>query len=127
MDALLSCQSACSARQRASLMTGKRAVCRQEIEKILRCLPAKEGRQNVMFSATYPSNIQELASFALKPQRQLVDTVGEEQTHAAEQVGCSLMPVPGTVSPCTVQSAICSKASRPDKQPLWRIMSAVCQ
>ena len=39
-----------------------------------------------MFSATYPPNIQELASIALNPQRQVVDTVGEEQTHAAEQV-----------------------------------------
>lgn len=59
---------------------------RQELEKIIRFLPAKAGRQNVMFSATYPPNIQELASIALKPQRQVVDTVGEEQTHAAEQV-----------------------------------------
>ncbi len=64
-------------------------MCRQEIEKILRFLPAKSGRQNVMFSATYPPNIQELAGIALNPQRQVVDTVGEEQTHATEQVmGC---------------------------------------
>ncbi len=49
-------------------------------------MPAKSGRQNVMFSATYPPNIQELAGIALNPQRQVVDTVGEEQTHATEQV-----------------------------------------
>ena len=85
--AFLICQISCCACEGAWFIPRKRAVRRQEIEKILRCLPAKEGRQNVMFSATYPSNIQELASFALKPQRQLVDTVGEEQTHAAEQVG----------------------------------------
>ena len=70
------------------------ALCRQEIEKVIRYLPPKTGRQNVMFSATYPPNIQELASIALRPQRQLVDTVGEEQTHATEQVclrlGCDL-------------------------------------
>lgn len=66
--------------------------CRQEIEKILRFLPAKSGRQNVMFSATYPPNIQELASIALNPQRQVVDTVGEEQTHAAEQVRATHIP-----------------------------------
>jgi len=70
------------------------ALCRQEIEKVIRYLPPKTGRQNVMFSATYPPNIQELASIALRPQRQLVDTVGEEQTHATEQVclwlGCAL-------------------------------------
>ncbi len=70
------------------------ALCRQEIEKVIRYLPPKTGRQNVMFSATYPPNIQELANIALRPQRQLVDTVGEEQTHATEQVclrlGCDL-------------------------------------
>lgn len=72
-------------------------LCRQEIEKILRFLPAKSGRQNVMFSATYPPNIQELAGIALNPQRQVVDTVGEEQTHAAEQVcpACTCLDTPG--------------------------------
>ena len=61
-------------------------MCRQEIEKLVRMLPPKDGRQNMLFSATYPSNISELAKIALRPEYQLVDTVGEEDTHAAETV-----------------------------------------
>jgi superfamily II DNA/RNA helicase len=49
-------------------------------------LPPKNGRQNMLFSATYPSNIRELAGIALRPEYQVVDTVGEEDTHAAETV-----------------------------------------
>ena len=79
-------------------------LCRQEIEKILRFLPAKSGRQNVMFSATYPPNIQELAGIALNPQRQVVDTVGEEQTHATEQVRSLLV----CVHLCVKMVAICT-------------------
>lgn len=68
---------------------GSSGACRQEIEKLIRMLPPKDGRQNMLFSATYPSNIRELTSIALRPQYQLVDTVGEEDTHAAEMVYCS--------------------------------------
>ena len=49
-------------------------------------LPPKNGRQNMLFSATYPSNIRELAGIALRPEYQVVDTVGEEDTHAAGTV-----------------------------------------
>ncbi|CAL8464262.1 g3797 [Coccomyxa elongata] len=59
---------------------------RQEIEKLTRMLPPKDGRQNMLFSATYPSNIRELSKIALRPEYQLVDTVGDEDTHAAETV-----------------------------------------
>ncbi len=61
-------------------------ACRPAIEKLLRQVPPKHTRQNVMFSATYPQNIKELASIALRPQYELVDTVGLEETHAAEMV-----------------------------------------
>lgn len=40
----------------------------------------------MLFSATYPSDIQKLCAFALRPSYEVVDTVGEEDTHAAETV-----------------------------------------
>lgn len=40
----------------------------------------------MLFSATYPSDIQKLCAFALRPSYEMVDTVGEEDTHAAETV-----------------------------------------
>jgi superfamily II DNA/RNA helicase len=61
-------------------------VCRPDVEKLLRNLPPKSTRQNVMFSATYPENIKELAGTALQSRYELIDTVGEEETHAAEMV-----------------------------------------
>ena len=41
----------------------------------------------MQLQATFPKNIKELAAIALRPQYELVDTVGEEETHAAEMVG----------------------------------------
>ena len=40
----------------------------------------------MLFSATYPTDIRKLCSFALRPSHEVVDTVGEEDTHAAEMV-----------------------------------------
>ncbi|CAN0360439.1 unnamed protein product, partial [Scytosiphon promiscuus] len=56
---------------------------RPAIENILRNLqPSKANRQTLMFSATMPSNVQAIASIAMKPSYEVVDCVGEEEnTH----------------------------------------------
>ena len=58
-------------------------LCRPDIDKLLRLLPLKSGRQTVLFSATFPSNTQELCDFALRPNPTLVDTVGEDTEQTA--------------------------------------------
>lgn len=67
---------------------------RPDVEKILRALPNKSTRQTLLFSATFPQDIQELAKFALRPGFQLIDTVGEDSTHSSSQVQQSAMLVP---------------------------------
>ena len=57
---------------------------RPDIERILRLLePSKATRQTLLFSATVPASVSEVASIALRPKYNFVDTVGEdnEQTH----------------------------------------------
>jgi len=57
---------------------------RPDIERILRLLdPSKKSRQTLLFSATIPASVSEVASIALRPTYSFVDTVGEdsEQTH----------------------------------------------
>ncbi len=75
------------------------AVYRPDVEKILRALPNKSTRQTLLFSATFPQDIQELAKFALRPGFQLIDTVGEDSTHSSSQVRSLLygsdQPYPG--------------------------------
>lgn len=51
---------------------------RPTIDKILAMLPNKSQRQTLLFSATFPHNVKELARFALRPAYSTVDTVGEE-------------------------------------------------
>lgn len=67
---------------------------RPDVEKILRALPDKSSRQTLLFSATFPADIQQLAKFALRPGFQLIDTVGEDSTHSNAQVQQSAMLVP---------------------------------
>jgi ATP-dependent RNA helicase MSS116 len=57
---------------------------RPDIERILNLLkPSCKTRQTLLFSATVPSSVKEIASVALRPKYNFVDTVGkdEEQTH----------------------------------------------
>lgn len=56
---------------------------RPEIEKILRFMPDKMARQTLLFSATVPATVQEIARKALRQGFAFVDTVGAEaeQTH----------------------------------------------
>lgn len=57
---------------------------RPDIERILRLLrPSAATRQTLLFSATIPAQVNEIANIALRPGWNFVDTVGEdtEQTH----------------------------------------------
>jgi ATP-dependent RNA helicase MSS116, mitochondrial len=57
---------------------------RPDIEKILKLLePSKSRRQTLLFSATVPGTVSEIANIALKPNYSFIDTVGVEveQTH----------------------------------------------
>jgi len=82
----------------AACLTGP-SVFRPDVEKILKALPNKSTRQTLLFSATFPQDIQELAKFALRPGFQLIDTVGEDSTHSSSQVHlllcCSAQTYPG--------------------------------
>ncbi|CAJ1954766.1 unnamed protein product [Cylindrotheca closterium] len=58
---------------------------RPDIERILRLLKPSEGsRQTLLFSATVPKSVAEIAHIALQPKYEFIDTVGEEeeQTHS---------------------------------------------
>jgi len=55
---------------------------RPAITRLLQMLPPKQQRQTVLFSATMPQDITQMAEFALRSGYQLVDCVGEEEnTH----------------------------------------------
>lgn len=57
---------------------------RPELTKIVRLLPAPaSGRQNLLYSATVPNAVSEMARTVLQSRAKFVDTVGEEdeQTH----------------------------------------------
>lgn len=60
---------------------------RPDVERILSLLPSKGSRQTLLFSATVPKAVQEIARTALRPGYGFIDTVGEEQeqTHAHVQ------------------------------------------
>mmetsp|Transcript_12880 Transcript_12880/g.36306 ORF Transcript_12880/g.36306 Transcript_12880/m.36306 type:complete len:627 (+) Transcript_12880:163-2043(+) len=57
---------------------------RPDIERILRLLqPSRQTRQTLLFSATIPDSVSEIAGIAMRRDYNFVDTVGEdtEQTH----------------------------------------------
>ncbi|KAL3939976.1 MAG: hypothetical protein SGBAC_005402 [Bacillariaceae sp.] len=61
---------------------------RPDIERILRLLkPSQGSRQTLLFSATVPKSVAEIAHIALQPKYEFIDTVGEEeeQTHSHVQ------------------------------------------
>lgn len=57
---------------------------RPDIEKILALLPPPESRQTLLFSATVPPSVKDIAKKSLRTGYDYIDTVGEEveQTHA---------------------------------------------
>jgi ATP-dependent RNA helicase MSS116 len=57
---------------------------RPDVERILRLLnPSAASRQTLLFSATVPKSVKDIAKIALRPKYSFIDTVGEntEQTH----------------------------------------------
>jgi ATP-dependent RNA helicase MSS116 len=61
---------------------------RPDIERILAALrPSSQTRQTLLFSATIPPSVSEIAGIAMHPKYHFVDTVGEdsEQTHERVQ------------------------------------------
>jgi len=65
---------------------------RPDIERILRLLqPSKNTRQTLLFSATIPNQVNEIANIALRPNWAFVDTVGEESEQTHQHVQQQLM------------------------------------
>jgi ATP-dependent RNA helicase MSS116 len=55
---------------------------RREIQAMLRGLPPKDTRQCLLFSATMPADVVDMAELALRKEYRLIDCVGEDQaTH----------------------------------------------
>jgi superfamily II DNA/RNA helicase len=53
--------------------------CRPDIERILRLLqPGVKTRQTLLFSATIPKSVTEIAKFAMRPKYNFVDMVSED-------------------------------------------------
>ena len=81
-------------------------ACRPDIDRILAMLPPKTTRQTVLFSATYPTDIQRLCQTALRPGHELVDTVGETDIQTAEKASsphqhfCSTARLCGCLREC---------------------------
>ena len=68
---------------------------RPDIERILRLLqPSCQTRQTLLFSATIPDSVSEIASVAMRGDYNFVDTVGEdtEQTHLHVQQQLMITP-----------------------------------
>ena len=63
---------------------------RRDIDRIMALLPPKGRRQTALFSATFPADIQKLATASLRPGYQLVDTVGETEDETAEKASSTL-------------------------------------
>ena len=65
---------------------------RPDIERILRLLqPSKNTRQTLLFSATIPNQVNDIANIALRPNWAFVDTVGEESEQTHQHVQQQLM------------------------------------
>jgi len=68
---------------------------RPDIERILRLLqPSRQTRQTLLFSATIPDSVSEIAGIAMRGDYNFVDTVGEdtEQTHLHVQQQLMITP-----------------------------------
>jgi len=78
---------------------------RPDIERILRLLqPSRQSRQTLLFSATIPDSVSEIAGIAMRGDYNFVDTVGEdtEQTHLHVQQQLMIT---------TQESQVCSLAN----------------
>lgn len=93
---------------------------RPAIDALLAALPPKATRQTMLFSATYPSNIQSLAAYALRPAPAFVDTVGETETQTAERVDQSFLITPMEQTAAALWSAIRAHAAA---EPDYKVMA----
>jgi len=75
---------------------------RPAIERILGKLPPREERQTLLFSATFPAQLQALTKFALRPRHEVVDCIGttEASNTQVEQafLVCQLEDMFGTTA-----------------------------
>eukprot|EP00891_Asterochloris_glomerata_P006086 jgi/Astpho2/6086/Aster-04033 len=92
---------------------------RPQVDAILQQLPSKETRQTVLFSATFPKDIRELTGYALRSGYSVIDTVGESDMHAHEQVQQSAMVVPLENAIASVWSVI---AKHIQEEPDFKVM-----
>jgi len=71
---------------------------RPEVTKMLEALlPSKAHRQTLLFSATLPHNVLEVAKIAAHPTVQLVDTVGEEEQTNTQVEQCAIVTRPDSI------------------------------
>ncbi|KAI5920101.1 P-loop containing nucleoside triphosphate hydrolase protein [Camillea tinctor] len=68
----------------------------QSIKKIIKALPRKEttNRQGVLFSATVPARVKEVAHLALSQNYQFISTISEGEVNTHERVPQDLVMVP---------------------------------
>lgn len=59
---------------------------RQSIEVILKKLPSREERQTLLFSATFPAQLQAVTKIALRAKHDVVDTIGLQEEASVQQV-----------------------------------------
>jgi hypothetical protein len=93
---------------------------RPDITKLLRLLPPKTSRQTMLFSATMPADITDMAQFALNPHFNTVDTVGQDKdTHERVPQYCVVHPLRDTYEELygvlreAMQVCACVRAHRP--------------
>lgn len=63
---------------------------RPVIEKILAVLPPRERRQTLLFSATFPAELQSITKLALRRNHQLIECIGAAEEASNEQVAQSV-------------------------------------
>lgn len=111
--------------------------CRPSIEKILNFLPRKGQRQALLFSATFPQDVQDLARFALQVRVQAVGCVLYACLCCAERHGGSLtlsetLPLPdmapssilGTLGARKTPCSYAPSSSRHMQAP-WQVVDTV--
>lgn len=67
---------------------------RHAMAKILESLPPASTRQNLLFSATFPAQVSELAGIAMSPGYRQIDTVKPEEESTPEKIAQSYVVMP---------------------------------
>jgi ATP-dependent RNA helicase MSS116 len=70
---------------------------RPDIERVLKLLqPSQQTRQTLLFSATVPGSVAEIAGIAMKSKYEYIDTVGEDEEQTHVHVRQELMVAPSS-------------------------------